>query len=393
MFVESLELTHFRNYAQLSLSPAPGLNVLVGENAQGKTNLLEAIYLLATTRSLRAGKESEMIRAGAPDARVVAQVNRERDGGALLETVVLPSDRKTVRVNGSKRSRVIDMLGEVNAVFFGAPDLEIVNGDPSERRRFMNVDISQISPRYCADLAAYKRSLDQRNRLLRELLERPRGDSGIEAWNAQIVNHGAPIIEKRRYFISKLASIAAGIHSELTEGAETLSIEYASSIPLGSAIEASDIAELFYAEIERVAPAEFRRGTSLVGPQRDDIRLAINGAEARAFGSQGQQRTVVLSIKLAEFILMEEHVGEPPIMLLDDVLSDLDDDRRRRLLTLLHRRCQTFVTCTNLRAFPSEILEGGAVYRVRAGELALETPSASEQAESAPDPGEGSATL
>src|SRR5579872_1103783 len=177
MRLQELKLRHFRNYTELSLAPGHGLNIFVGENAQGKSNLLEAIYLLATSRSLRAGRESEMIQRAAEMAAVAAEVIREREGDVGLELSVFQTDKKSVRVNGVRRARVIELLGQLNAVFFGALDLGIVSGEPAIRRRWLNLEISQISPKYCFDLAAYKKVLEQRNRLLRDLRDRPYRDS------------------------------------------------------------------------------------------------------------------------------------------------------------------------------------------------------------------------
>jgi len=413
MRVSRLKLAGFRNYSELEFLPGDGINILHGRNAQGKSNVLEAISLLATTRSLRAGRESELINKEAEEAHVTADVAREREGDASLQVSVFQGDKKAVRVNGLKRSRVVDLLGEFNAVFFGSIDIPIVTGEPSTRRHYLNIEISQISPRYVYDLGHYKRVLEQRNRLLKDLRDRPRPvqETGLDAWNEQLVQFGAPIIEKRRFYIDRLAPIADRIHQDLTEGKEHLAITYLSSVSLespeppavqedhgavysnlndeyndtstglgacrkhgpfgpgsaGAAGATTTIAEQFQNQLQALAYDEARRGTTLLGPQRDDVAFLIDGVEARVYGSQGQQRTVALSLKLAEFQLIEEFVGEPPVLLLDDVMSDLDDLRRRRLLKWLERRCQSFITCTNLRSFPTEILAVAAKFHVSAG--------------------------
>lgn len=429
MRVCQLKLTGFRNYRELSLTPGNGLNILYGANAQGKSNILEAISLLATTRSLRASRESELIQQNEEMAHVTADIDREREGEAELQVSVFQSDKKTVRVNGLKRPRVLDLLGEFNAVFFGAIDLGVVTGEPSARRHYLNVEISQISPRYVYDLGHYKRILEQRNRLLRDLRERPRppADSGLDAWNEQLVRYGAPLLEKRRFYIERLTPLADAIHRELTDGREGLEIRYLPSIPLPrtapesvhsaareseqagavpegvrersaeekylaaaesetqkgdppASVQATEsplsatetIANAFRDALQRVAYDEARRGTTLLGPQRDDISFLIDGREARIYGSQGQQRTVTLALKLAEFRLIEEYVGEPPVMLLDDVMSDLDDTRRQHLLSWIRGRGQTFLTCTNLRSFPAEILAEATLFHVVAGTVTLD---------------------
>jgi DNA replication and repair protein RecF len=424
MRVCQLKLNSFRNYQELDLVPGEGLNILYGENAQGKSNVLEAISLLATTRSLRAGRESELILRDAETAHVQAEIDREREGDTELQLSVFQGDKKAVRINGLKRPRVIDLLGHFNAVFFGALDLAIVTGEPSDRRHYLNIEISQISPRYVYDLGHYKRVLAQRNRILRDLRERPRPpeDTGLSAWNEQLIAFGAPLFDKRRFYIERLAPLADQIHRELTDDKEGLEVRYVPSItlppaalpaesappsavtPLEGTVREASTEERYLADADRetrqdedagapppekgresalsatervatafreqqrlVAAEEARRGTTLLGPQRDDLNFFINGVDARIYGSQGQQRTVALALKLAEFRLIEDYVGEPPVMLLDDVMSDLDDARRAHLLHWIRRRCQTFLTCTNLRYFPADILADATIFHVVAG--------------------------
>ena len=423
MRVCELKLNRFRNYQELDLLPGNGINILYGANAQGKSNVLEAISLLATTRSLRASRESELILQNEEAGSVQAEIEREREGDVELQVSVFQGDKKAVRVNGLKRPRVVDLLGEFNAVFFGSIDIGIVTGEPTDRRHYLNVEISQISPRYVYDLGHYKRVLAHRNRLLKDLRDRPRPpqESGIEAWNEQLVTFGATLFDKRKFYTDRLAPLADQIHRELTDGRESLELRYLPSISLpsettgGIAVretredryiaesEAGNdsspaapsqerpesplsgpeaIAAAFRAQLTAVGLEEARRGTTLIGPQRDDMSFFINGLDARLYGSQGQQRTVALSLKLAEFRLIEEYVGEPPVMLLDDVMSDLDDTRRKHLLHWVRRRCQTFITCTSLRAFPKEILAEAATFQVTAGTI---TPDARRKAKPAAD--------
>ena len=422
MRVCQLKLSQFRNYRELDFHPGAGINILHGDNAQGKSNILEAISLLATTRSLRASRESELVYREEEAASVNAEIGREREGDVELQVSVFQGDKKAVRVNGMKRPRVVDLLGEFNAVFFGSIDLAIVTGEPTDRRHYLNVEISQISPRYVYDLGHYKRALAQRNRVLRDLRDRPRPpeSSGIEAWNEQLVTFGSTLFDKRRFYTERLAPLADQIHRELTEGRESLELRYMPSIVLPSlhggatlaresreeryladtqeaAGESSEesipqnrppaplsgaeaIAAAFREQLTGVGAEEARRGTTLLGPQRDDLCLFINGMDARLYGSQGQQRTVALALKLAEFRLIEDYIGEPPVLLLDDVMSDLDDQRRNHLLQYARRRCQTFITCTNLRSFPKEILAEAATFHVAAGTVTADAKRKSKPA-------------
>lgn len=417
MRVRNLKLNQFRNYPTLDFTPGDGLNILYGRNAQGKTSVLEALSLLATTRSLRASRESELIYRGGETAHVMADVIRDCQGDVDLEVSVFQTDKKEVKINGSRRPRVVDILGQFNAVFFGSIDLLIVTGEPADRRHYLNIEISQISPRYVHDLGRYKRVLAQRNRLLKELRDRPRPpqDLGLDVWNEQLINYGAALIEKRRFYLARLAPLANQVHRELTDGKESLEIRYlpnvrlpqpaqlstlstgavdnsmiretnreaqylheiqeaipANESPLQTRAESplSDteaIAEAFRGQMAEVGLEEARRGVTLLGPQRDDIGFFIDGAETRLYGSQGQQRTATLALKLAEFQLIQDYVGEPPVMLLDDVMSDLDDHRRAHLLEWARRRCQTFITCTSLRPFPKEILAEATTFQVANG--------------------------
>lgn len=372
MRVHRLRLHDFRNYSSLDLSPGPGLNALIGNNAQGKSNVLEAIHLVAVTRSLRAGRESEMVRHGTEMAAVAIDVEREQTPDVSLEVRVFQTDKKAIRVNGVKRGRVLELLGELNSIHFSAQDLDIVSGDPAVRRHYLNVEISQISPRYVHDLVAYRRVLEQRNRLLRDLRERPYRDSGLEAWNEEMVRHGAPLVHRRRFFLQRLLPLADEVHRELTEGAAGLQTRYVPSIPLPEEDTQEAVDATFREAMERVATEELRRGVTLVGPQRDDVQFLIEGRDARVYGSQGERRTVVLALKLAEFRLVQEHVGETPVLLLDDVMSDLDERRQRLLLEWVKDRSQVFMTCTSLQGAPEAVREEAVRWRVDAGTVERE---------------------
>lgn len=395
MHIDKLNLSSFRCCNQLEMSPGEGLNIIRGENAQGKTSILEALWLLTTTRSLRAYRESEMIERGQENAHITASVVREKMGEIEIQVSIHLSDRKTLKVNGSKRGRMVDLIGELNAVFFGSPDMAIVAGEPSDRRHFMNIEIAQISPKYIHTFASYKKVLEQRNKLLRDLRDNPRGasHSGLDAWTEQLIIHGGLLFERRQFYLDRLAPIADRIHQELTDGKECLEIRYLPSIHFeevnetsdeypeglmeerapfitdGSAREISLFTSAFREQIRKIEPDEIRRGTTLIGPQRDDIQILINGKEARLYGSQGQQRTAALALKLAEFKLIELCVGEAPIMLLDDVMSDLDDARRMHLLRHASSCGQTFLTCTAIRSIPKEMLEQANLWNMSNGEI------------------------
>jgi DNA replication and repair protein RecF len=374
MHVNSLKLDNFRNYKTLRIEPGEGLTIFVGRNAQGKSNLLESLYILATSKSARAGKDTELIRFGESMARISADVIREKTSDFEIEMALSQSEKKTARINGVKHTRLSEVIGQLNAVLFDSGDLEIIRGEPAIRRRFLDLEIAQTSPRYVLALGSYRKTLEQRNRLLRDLrdgrIPQSARDS-LPAWNESLTQHGARLIERRRLFLERLAQLASETHRTLSDERDDLQVTYMPSFPLDALTESADIQARFLEELASVAGEELARGTTARGPQRDDIAFLVNGQDCRLFGSQGQQRTVALSLKLAERRLIEELVGEPPLLLLDDVLSDLDDARRSLLFDLTARAgSQTFLSCTNLRAFSKGVLERATVYEVNAGEVA-----------------------
>jgi DNA replication and repair protein RecF len=387
MHVTRLDLFEFRNYSALHLEPDPGLNLFVGPNAQGKSNLLESLTVLATTKSLRAGRDTELVRFGAEACRIVASVDREIAGAVELELAIgsvgttgAAGERKTAKINRGRQARVTDLIGGLNAVLFASTDLDIVRGEPEERRRFLNYEIAQVSPRYVLALAAYRRALEQRNRLLRDLRwggggrwASSDGSGSLDAWTAQTVEHGSRLIERRRAYVDKLAAHAADVHSALTGGRETLQVEYLPSFPLpDGAVTADEIGAAFLRALDALRSDEMQRGTTLLGPQRDDLCFkvctdAAGVTDVKTYGSQGQQRTVALALRLAERRLIEEMVGEPPVVLLDDVLSDLDEQRRNQIFAMAFSGGQTLLTTTDLSSLPSAAVERAAIWEVRGG--------------------------
>lgn len=372
MYLAQLHLKNFRNYEHLHLKLDAGLNLVTGENAQGKTNLLEAIYLLATGRPLRASKEEELIRWGAGEAIVSAHIHRERSLDVQVEIDLSRTQPRVVKVDGLT-SRAALALGLFNVVVFSAMDMEVVRGQPADRRRYLDTEISMLSPAYVRALAGYRRALEQRNRLLKGIRESggaitPSTIELLEAWDEQLVRYGCSVMAARERFINALRPLAYQAHGELSEGREELDIRYAPSIAEVPA-EREQIADRFRQQLRMVREEELRRGSTLVGPQRDDLLLFVDGREARTYASQGQQRTVMLSLKRAEFELTLRERQEPPIVLLDDVMSDLDDLRRTQLLRMTLRGAQAFITATSAEPFPQEILATARMYRVESGHI------------------------
>jgi DNA replication and repair protein RecF len=342
MVLENVRLANFRNYVRLEIEPAPGLNIFVGSNAQGKSNLLEAIAMLATGKSFRARREAELVRSGAVlaeiggDARIAA-------GRVRLHCAIDRSSggtHKTFDVNGAAVG-FARFLGRARVVSFVPGDLALVAGGPALRRTFLNAALSQASPNYYRDLARYSKIIAQKSALLRGSIAPDR--ELLLAYNDEMAGPGRALISARAAFVADIAAAAADIYRRWETTRERVDIHYAPSVG------AADLAAALAANVEN----ELRRRQSLIGPHRDDVRLDLDGASLAAYGSQGQQRTAVLALKVAEYEVMRERAGDAPILLLDDVLSELDAQRAGRFLAALGTFEQAFLTTTELPAgFP-----------------------------------------
>lgn len=364
MIVKKLHVKNFRNHADTEIEFGSGVNVLLGENAQGKTNLLEAIFLTCVGRGWRTKKDADMIKFGEGRAQVRAVVNKkygEVSVNVLLQDSVKVKSagqggaKKEIKVNDIPIGKMGELMGQVTSVFFSPDELRLVKEAPADRRRFMDIDISQINKQYFYDLLRYNKILAQRNALLKSVTEDIR--TGLDIWDDQIAEYGARIIQGRISFLGELVSGACDVHRGLSGGREILKLEYESFCPevacdLGIAGMGRDVEEIktrLLAEYKKNRDRDMRLRTTTVGPHRDDIAIYLSDAscdvrrDARSFASQGQQRTIALSIKLAELQLFKKKTGEMPILLLDDVFSELDSGRQARLLEF-SAGCQTIIT-------------------------------------------------
>lgn len=391
-----LSLTNFRNYLRLELDLPPQITLLQGGNAQGKTNLLEAIYYLSTATSPQAEADRQLINWGAweedlPFARLTADI----EGGSLrrLEMTLLPSSegdlRKEIKINGVKR-RVADLLGLLKVVIFLPQDVDLIAGSPSPRRRYLSALISQVDRAYPRALQEYERLLFQRNHLLRRLRERA-DFAQLEFWDERLVERGSEIIAARLRGVSALNDLAKEIHLHLTGREEDLRLFYKSSLPLEEGtrspyqlpldmlhhpasqmlqpqLPVEEIANLFHQRLREGRREEVERGLTLVGPHRDDLRFFIGWMDLTIYGSRGQQRTCALSLKLAQVGLIRTETGEEPILLLDDVMSELDPARREYLLASIGEE-QVIITATELAPFPPGFLKRAALFRIVEGRV------------------------
>ncbi len=379
MYVSHLSLTNFRNYHHLELDLPEGLLVLSGGNGQGKTNLLEALYLLSIAKAYRANGDREAIsRTAAEDrghAQVVGAAQRARDRVRILVDMTLegardegerpPHLRKEVRVDGIHVSAA-DLVGVVNAVLFDTEDIRLVTGAPSTRRRYLDILISQIDRMYLRSLQRYQRVVYQRNHLLRQVRERRSRAGELDFWNEALVKEGVYIMRRRHGAVENLRSLLISLHGELTDAGEELSMEYAPGVPADGTEEA-ELRRAFELAIEQGAEREIAMGATQAGPHRDDVRLTLGGMEAGVYASRGQARTVAVALKLVEGMLLERERGESPALLLDDVLSELDETRRRLLLERVARSQQAIVSTTDVDRIEARYLARASVFRVERG--------------------------
>ncbi len=398
MLLSHLALSHFRNYAHLEIDFTSGITLLHGNNAQGKTNLLEAIFFLATARSPHAGAERELIHFGAasepiPFARVQARVVRASEQTVDLEIVLVTGEErnlstarvsKRIKVNGVNK-RALDLLGNLNVVLFLPEDLDLVFGSPGDRRRYLDTTLSQIDPKYSRALSQYGSVLEQRNALLKEFRERSYNAAELEPWNNKLVENGAYLMARRAQAIDSYNNLVAEIHPRLTAKHEPLKLHYQPTIPneaftqpetrqLGLGISPpsaplENISLAFKQQLAELRTKEVGAALTLVGPHRDDLRFTIDGVDMTTYASRGQGRTIAVSLKLAEIELMRAETGEEPVLLLDDVMSELDKPRRAALSHAILNAQQAIVSATDLDDFTDEFLERAKILKVNEGRV------------------------
>ena len=355
MIIKSIELADYRNYEALTLQFDKGINILYGDNAQGKTNILEAVYVAATTKSHKGSKDKEMISFDADEAHIRTYL--EKEGVEIrVDMHLRKSATKGIAIDGQKIKRAADLLGLCNVVFFSPEDLAIIKNGPSERRRFVDMELCQLDQIYLHNLNQYNKIVNQRNKLLKDMYLSPGLKDMLSVWDMQLVSYGSEIIKRRKLFVEQLNDILYGIHKNLSGEKEELKIQYEPDV-----CEAEFENKLF-CSVER----DIRMKITSVGPHRDDFAFMINGVDARKYGSQGQQRTAALSLKLAEIELVKKITSDNPILLLDDVLSELDSNRQKLLLNSIGD-IQTIITCTGLEEFVNNRFQVNRIYNVVEG--------------------------
>lgn len=380
MIIKSIELADYRNYDSLVMQFDRGTNILYGDNAQGKTNILEAIFVAATTRSHKGSKDREIVNFNKEEGHIRTWL--EKDGAETrVDMHLRKSKSKGIAIDGQKIKKAAELLGLCNVVFFSPEDLGIIKNGPAERRRFVDMELCQLDGVYLYNLNHYNKIINQRNRLLKDMYLNQGLKETLEVWDMQLVSFGTKIIERRALFVKQLNEIIYGIHRKLSGDKEELQICY----------EPDAVQEAFEEKLSSARDRDIRAKMTSVGPHRDDFSFLVGGVDIRKYGSQGQQRTAALSLKLAEIELVKKITGDNPVLLLDDVLSELDSNRQNYLLNSIGE-IQTIITCTGLEEFVHHRFEINRVYKVADGNVICMSTEGEKQTERAADIQERSGT-
>ena len=360
MIIKSLELKDFRNYETLAINFGPGTNILYGDNAQGKTNILEAIYLAATTKSHRGTRDGDIIRFGSEEGHIRIMLFKN-DVDTKLDIHLRKAKTKGIAIDGKKIKKAAELLGLLNVVFFSPEDLSIIKNGPGERRRFTDMELCQLDDFYLYNLNNYNKIVNQRNTLLKDVYFNPSLKETIEIWDSQLVSYGSKVIERRKSFTDQLNEVIGPVHEKLSGGRESLRIIYDPNVEI----------EDYERELSSSTERDIKSKMTNVGPHRDDFIFMVGDLDIRKFGSQGQQRTAALSLKLAEIEIVKRLINDTPILLLDDVLSELDSGRQQFLLESIGD-VQTIITCTGVEDFVNSRLEIDKLFNISNGALVSE---------------------
>jgi DNA replication and repair protein RecF len=366
MYIEQIELKDYRNYERLSVEFENKVNVILGENAQGKTNVMESIYVLAMAKSHRTSNDKDLIRWDQDYAKIEGRIQKQHS--SLPLQLIISKKGKKAKCNHIEQQKLSQYVGNMNVVMFAPEDLNLVKGSPQVRRRFIDMEIGQVSPIYLHDMSQYQKILQQRNHFLKMMQIKKQNDQTmLEILTEQFIEMSVKIVMRRFEFLRMLQEWAKPIHNGISRGLETLEIAYKPSVDVLEDQDLSKMKASYEEKFSKVRMREIERGTTLFGPHRDDLLFFVNGRDVQTFGSQGQQRTTALSVKLAEIELIHSEIREYPILLLDDVLSELDDYRQSHLLNTIQGRVQTFVTTTNVDGIHHQTLKEASTYKVSSG--------------------------
>ncbi|AXF56504.1 DNA replication/repair protein RecF [Salicibibacter kimchii] len=369
MYVRDLSISGYRNLEATTLAFENTVNLFIGENAQGKTNLMEALYVLGFAKSHRTNRDRELVTWGKDYARIHGEINKRIHSLSL--DIQLSTRGKRAKLNGLEQQRVSEFIGALNIVMFAPEDLNLVKGGPKQRRRFIDMEIGQISNVYLYHLSQYHRILKQRNQLLKEYAQNRTNEATVmhEVLTEQLVKTAAQVVQRRLSFINQLQKWAGPTHRSISRQLEELQIAYVPSADVSLELDLSTIENIYANAFQEKKEQEMRRGLTLIGPHREDLAIYVNDRDIQTYGSQGQQRTAALSLKLAEIELIEKETADPPVLLLDDVLSELDDFRQSHLLNSIQGKVQTFITTTNISGIKHEVLQQAKTFHVNNGNI------------------------
>lgn len=368
MYLSELSLKKFRNYIDINISLKNGINILIGKNAQGKTNFLESIYVLSLTHSHRTNNDRDLINWDNNEAYIGGKLVKKT--GIIPIELIIGKKGKKGKVNHLEQTKLSTYVGNINVVLFAPEDLKIVKGSPSIRRQFMNQEFGQISPKYLYNLSQYKSILKQKNNYLKKIKYNKSSDLlYLDVLNDQLSAYGAEIVKARKKFLKKLEKWSQDLYGKISQNAEKLTFDYNNQL----SEKPDDSIDVFYEKYKKkfkeYQKKEIDQGTTLIGPHRDDLLFKLNNKNVQSFGSQGQQRSVALAVKLSEIDLMKEVTGEYPILLLDDVLSELDDFRQTHLIKAIQSKVQTFLTTTSLSGIIEKLIDTPKIFKVNSGNI------------------------
>lgn len=367
MFISNLKLINFRNYNDLEIDIHNNLNIFIGNNAQGKTNILESLYLMGFGKSFRTNKDKDLIKMEREIAYIKVQAEK-RYGDISIEMRLWNNKKKEIKINGGSISKLSEILGNINIVIFSPEDLKLIKEGPSERRKFIDREISHINKRYYHNIISYNRVLYQRNNLLKKIDRNKSLINTIDIWNDKLIQFGTEVILKRREFINRINSLSRLMHRKITDGRENLEVKYQSNIKIEDKDDYEKISKKFKLKLEKTQEKDIERGYTISGPHKDDLGLYINNIDIRNFGSQGQQRTAALSLKLSEIEIIKGEIGEYPILLLDDVMSELDINRQKFLIKSL-KNVQTFITITEIPELMAPLVKDAYIFNISNGKV------------------------
>ena len=372
MYLQHIHLMNYRNYENQELNLNRGINVLIGANGQGKTNLLEAIYYLSVGNNFRGNKDIELIQWNKPYLRLIGQMKKDDSERCYdLEVYIDKEKNKQLKINGVKYKSMSELHNYLRVVLFSPDDLKIVKGSPAERRKYLDVCMSQMDKNYDRLIRDYEKIVQQRNNLIKELQYKKDNLSQLEVWDQYLIEYGSKIIHKRIQYLKVLVPMARKVQQALTSEKERFSVTYHCSIGAIGDFSVEEIKRLFQNILKQKNGEELARGTTLWGPHRDDLIFYLNGIDLKKYGSQGQQRTGILSLKMAELQTFYKIHGEYPLLLLDDVMSELDDGRRHFLLKMVKKyQIQTIITGANIELLTNEMAEN-EIFSVQEGKIII----------------------